>query len=110
MASEMIQIQKPSPPAIVGELSPIVKAAQQFEVKDVETNGTALQRFKLLRDGEKRIADYFEPARKAADAAKKEILAARDGLIAPIAAARILSAPPTAAVTVTMTWPLASVT
>ena len=88
MATEMIQIEKPSPPALVAELSPLVKAAQAFEVVDVETNTTALQRLRVLRDGEKRIADYFEPARKAADAAKKEILAARDGLIAPIAAAR----------------------
>lgn len=84
----MIQIERPNPPALVAELSPLVKAAQAFEVTDVETNAIALQRLKALRDGEKKIADYFEPARKAADQAKKEILAARDGLIGPIAAAR----------------------
>lgn len=88
MSAELIQIQKPSPPALVAELSPLVKGAQAFKVLDVETNAIALQRLKALRDGEKKIADYFEPARKAADAAKKEILAARDGLIGPIAAAR----------------------
>lgn len=86
--SQMITIERPSPPAIVGELSPLVKGAMAFNVTDVETNAVALQRLKALRDGEKKIADYFEPARKAADAAKKEILAARDGLIGPIAAAR----------------------
>ena len=86
--SEMIQIEKPAPPSIVMELSPVVKAAQAFAVVDVATNTVALERVRDLRAGEKRIADYFEPARKAADAAKKEILAARDGLIGPIAAAR----------------------
>jgi len=88
MSAEMIQIQKPSPPALVAELSPLVRGAEAFNVIDVETNAIALQRLKVLRDGEKKIAEYFEPARKAADAAKKEILAARDGLIGPIAAAR----------------------
>lgn len=88
MSAELIQIQKPSPPALVAELSPLVKGAQAFNVTDVESNAVALQRLKALREGERKIADYFEPARKAADAAKKEILAARDGLIGPIAAAR----------------------
>jgi len=88
MATDLITIQKPSPPALVAELSPLVKSAQAFQVIDIDTNTVALQRLRVLRDGEKKIAEYFEPARKAADAAKKEILAARDGLISPIAAAR----------------------
>ena len=88
--AQMIQIEKPAPPSIVAELAPLVKAAQVFEVKDVESHGGALERIKALRAGEKRIEEYFEPARKAADAAKKEILAARDGLIGPMAAARTI--------------------
>src|SRR3990172_12622011 len=90
MASEMIQIEKPSPPALVAELAPVVAQANALVVADIETHGMALDRAKRLRDGERKIADYFEPARKAADAAKKEILAARDGLIGPIAAAPLL--------------------
>jgi len=87
-AVSMIHIEKPAPPAIVTELSPLVAAAKAFKVTDVDSNAAALERIKKLRAGEKMIEDYFEPARRAADNAKKEILAARDGLIAPIAEAR----------------------
>ena len=87
-AELMIQIEKPSPPSIVAELSPLVQAARAFEVADVETNAQALVRVRDLRRGEKMIADHFEPTRKHLDAAKKELLAFRDGLIGPIAAAR----------------------
>lgn len=85
---ETIQIEKPGPPAIVGELHPYVEQALGFRVVDVDSNAEALNIIKRLRAGEQRIKDYFEPARRAADKAKKEILAARDGLIVPIAAAR----------------------
>lgn len=88
MAAEMIRIEKPSPPSIVAELSPLVQAALAFEVSDVETNAMALERVRDLRRGEKMIADHFEPTRKHLDAAKKELLAFRDQLIGPIAAAR----------------------
>lgn len=87
-STQMIQIERPVPPTIVAELAPLVKAALAFEVVDLDTDGEALLRVKMLRAGEKRIEEYFEPSRKAAEAAKKEILAARDGLIAPIAQAR----------------------
>lgn len=88
--TSMIQIEKPGPPSIVAELSPLVQQAREFSVTDVASDGLALERVRSLRAGEKRITEYFEPARKAADAAKKEILAARDGLIGPIAAARAI--------------------
>lgn len=85
---EMIQIEKPGPPAIVAELHPVVEQALGFRVVDIDSNAEALNLIKRLRAGEQRIKDYFEPARKAADKAKKEILAARDGMIVPITAAR----------------------
>ncbi len=88
--SDMITIEKPAPPAVVAELSPMVTVAQEYQVVDVATNTVALERIKSLRDGERQIRDYFEPARKAADSAKKEILAARDGLIGPIQQARMI--------------------
>ncbi len=87
-AGSIIRIERPAPPAVVTELSPLVAAARAFQVVDVESHAAALERVKALRAGEKRIEEYFEPARKAADQAKREILQARDGLIAPIVAAR----------------------
>lgn len=84
----MIQISKPNPPAVVAEVAPVVAGAMEFVVSDVESNGDALARIMALRSAEKQIAEYFEPARKAADSAKKEILAARDGLAGPLKEAR----------------------
>lgn len=88
VAETGITIARPAAPAIVKELEAIVAEAQVFVVDDVESNAIALERFRALNAGEKRITEAFEPSRKAADAAKKEILALRDGLIAPIAEAR----------------------
>lgn len=86
----MIQINKPSPPAVVAELHPLVSGAHEFKVADIATNTVALERVKRLRAGEKEIAAYFEDARKATDAAKKEVLAARDGLMGPLREARTI--------------------
>lgn len=89
-SAAMIQIEKPAPPAIVQELAPLVAQAKAFPVANVDSHGEALERIKKLRRGEKMIADAFEPSRKAADAAKKEILSLRDGLIGPLAEARTI--------------------
>lgn len=86
--AKTIQIESPGPPAIVQELAPVVQEAKSFSVGNVESHATALERIKILRNGERAITEYFEPSRKAADAAKKEVLAARDGLIGPFAEAR----------------------
>lgn len=86
--AKVIQIESPAPPAVVQELAPVVAAAKAFAVTDVDSHGLALERLRILRNGERAIADYFEPSRKAADLAKKEILSARDGLIAPLSEAR----------------------
>lgn len=83
-----IQIDRPAPPAIVAELAPVVAEARLFQIENIESHAIALQRAKALRAGEKKIEEAFEPSRKAADTAKKEILTLRDSLIGPIAAAR----------------------
>src|SRR6266581_3130108 len=90
MGTEMIQIERPAPPEIVARIGPIVQAARSFAVVDVETNTIALERIRDLRGAERLIVEAFEPSRKAADAAKKEILALRDGLVGPISAARAI--------------------
>lgn len=87
-AESMIKIEKPAPPGMVATLAPVVLAARGFEVRNVEEHAKALERCKALRDGERAITEAFEPARKKADEAKKEILRLRDGLIGPIAEAR----------------------
>jgi hypothetical protein len=88
--TEVITIQKPNPPEVVARMAPIVEAARAFIVSDAGSHEIALQRFKECRAAEKAIEEYFEPSRKAADAAKREILAARDGLVGPVAEARSL--------------------
>lgn len=84
----MIQIEKPAPPAIVAELSPLVAAARAFRVVDVETHAAALERIKRLRSGEKGIEEHFARAKKSASDAHKEIVAAVSALLGPIAEAR----------------------
>lgn len=88
--AKVISIESPAPPSIVQELSPVVAAAKAFQVVDQDSHALALERIKTLRNGERSISDYFEPARKSADQAKRDILAARDGLIAPLAEARTI--------------------
>jgi hypothetical protein len=88
--ASVIQIERPAPPSIVQELAPLVAEAKAFEVPDVHSHALALERIKVLRSGERKILEYWEPSRKAADAAKREILAARDGLIGPLAEARVI--------------------
>lgn len=86
--AELVTIEKPSPPSLVNELSGVVKAAQDFTVDNMQAHAIALERSGVLRKGEKAITDYYEPTRKKFDEAKKELLRARDGMIAPFAAAR----------------------
>lgn len=88
--AEVVRIEKPAPPAIVAELTPLVEAAKAFVVVDVESNAEALERVKLLRAGEKRIQDYYEPARKSAEQTKKEILVLRDRPMGVFAEARTI--------------------
>jgi hypothetical protein len=84
----VILIERPGPPAVVAELAPVVQAAHAFEVTDVDTNAVALQRVRSLRLGERVIEDHFANAKKAASDAHKSIVAAVNGLVGPLAAAR----------------------
>lgn len=89
---EAITITTPGPEGagIVHELRPLVETARAHQISDVASHEVALHAIKRLRDGERRLGDLFEPARKAADNAKKQILALRDGLIGPLAQARAI--------------------
>jgi len=88
--SNQITIEKPGPPAIVEELAPVVQEAMNFSIVGIETHGHALERIKKLRIGERTIHDWFEPSRKAADSAKKEIITLRESMAGPIKQARMV--------------------
>ena len=85
-----LTIATPDGTAIASEMAPLVASARAMTVTDMDSHAAALGAVKTLRLAEKKIEDYFEPSRKALDAAKKEVLKARDGLIAPLTAARTI--------------------
>ena len=85
-----IVIATPDGAGIASEMAPLVAAARAMTVTDTDSHGEALSAVKTLKMAEKKIEDYFEPSRKALDVAKKEVLKARDGLIAPLADARAI--------------------
>lgn len=88
VSGEMIQIEKPGPPAIVAELAPLVARAKAFEVRDVESHAEALTVIRRFRAGEKGIEDHFARAKKAASDAHKELVRSIAALVGPIADAR----------------------
>lgn len=83
-----ILIARPDTETLQTEVHDLVAAAEALQIKNVDDHSFALETIKQLRQKEKRITDHFEPARKAADGAKKEILAARDLLVKPLSEAR----------------------
>ena len=83
-----IIITTPDGAGIAAEMSPIVAQSRALTVTDTDSHAAALTAIKALKGAEKRIELYFEPSRQALDAAKKEVLKARDGLIAPLTEAR----------------------
>jgi len=85
-----IVITRPDPSSLVAEASPFVDRAKAIVVTNTEEHSAALESIKALRGFEKKITEHFEPARKAFDTAKKELLLARDRLIAPIYNARVV--------------------
>lgn len=89
-AANVIQIETPQPTALVQEMAPIVALARSFDVTDKESDRLAQEYGQRLRRAEKAWTDYCEPARKAADEAKKKILALRDGILGPWAMARTI--------------------
>ena len=88
MGAESIQIVRPDPTALINEVAPIVQYARSLEVVDVDTDRQAQEIGQQLRRAEKKWTEMCEPARVAADQAKKAILSLRDGIIGPWAEAR----------------------
>lgn len=88
MASESIQIVRPDPTAMINEIAPIVLYAKSLDVTDVDSDRKAQEIGQQLRRAERKWTEMCEPARAAADQAKKAILALRDGILGPWAEAR----------------------
>lgn len=86
--SDSIVIARPDPSALVREFSPLAERARALVVSDQDSHATALESIKALRGVEKKLEEHYEPTRKALDTAKKELLRARDSMIAPFAEAR----------------------
>ena len=80
---DLITIEKPDMSALASEYKPLVDQAKALVVDSVETRVAALEGYKILKTAIKRIKEHYEPTRKALDTAKKEILLARDKMIAP---------------------------
>ena len=85
--SDSIIVSRPDASAIVAEASPHVATAQSIVVTTDDHRVSALGVAKHLRSLSRKITEHFEPARKALDTAKKEVLAARDTLTKPLDAA-----------------------
>ncbi len=83
-----IVIAKPDTTTLEQEAASVIERAQDLQITNQDEHAIALVTIKSLRNQEKAIAAHFEPVRKAADAAKKEVLRARDALVKPLAAAR----------------------
>jgi hypothetical protein len=86
----MITIEKPSPPALVAEMAPIVAAAREFNVVDIETDRIAQERGQILRRAERSGEDHFAKAKKSASDAHKMIVAAVASMVGPWAEARTI--------------------
>jgi len=85
-----IQIKKPDASEIVHRVDIQVREADGFQITSLGDHEISLLRERDLRIAEKALTDLFEPSRKAAQAAKTEILRLRDSQIGPIKAARML--------------------
>lgn len=70
-------------------MKPIVAAALEWKVETIAQHEVAMIRVKDLRSAERMITNAFERSRRAADTAKKEIIALRDKFIGPIKQARL---------------------
>ena len=86
--SNKIVITRPETETLEREARAVIVRAEEIQITTADEHGVALDMIKALREREKRIAEHFEPSRKALDSAKKEILAARDSLVKPLAEAR----------------------
>ncbi len=87
MSNEII-IARPDTAVLQTDVETAIAVAEAVQVTTAPEHGSALEMIRDLRDREKAITEHFEPSRKALDAAKKEVLAARDSLVKPLEAAR----------------------
>jgi hypothetical protein len=83
-------IAKPNAAAIVQEVSPLVEAAKEFQVSDIDSHRESQEREKRLRAAERAVHERFEPSRKKAQETKEEIIALRDSLTEPMKDARLI--------------------
>ena len=83
-----IVIARPDTTTLEQEAFSIIERARELQITNQDEHTIALVTIKSLRNQEKAIAAHFEPVRKAADAAKKEVLLARDTLVKPLVEAR----------------------
>ncbi len=86
--SNKIIIARPETETLEQEARAVIVRAGEIQITTADEHGMALDMIKALREREKKITEHFEPSRKALDSAKKEILAARDSLVKPLAEAR----------------------
>src|SRR5574340_1661633 len=83
-----IIVRKPDVSALAARSLEILPRAEAVVVETVEHHADALVLIRDLHSLEKEIIDHYEPPRRALDTAKKELLAARDALVDPVAKAR----------------------
>lgn len=79
------------PPEIEKEVSPVVDWAESLVILTPDDCAAAAARLKDIKGIGKRIADWFSPLKKSADAHKKSILDAERTLLEPLAQAERLA-------------------
>jgi hypothetical protein len=82
--NELVVVKSPDVVALASEWQPLVAEARALVVDSKESHGAAINGYRLLKIASKRITEHYEPTRAALEKAKKELLRARDGLLAPI--------------------------
>ena len=80
-----------SPDELKQEVEPIVSWARSLEIANQEDFEAAGQQLMGIKGMAKRIADFFQPMKKAADEAKKKILDQERSMSAPLAEAEALA-------------------
>jgi uncharacterized membrane-anchored protein YhcB (DUF1043 family) len=83
----LVKVAAVDPFPLVRECSPLMEAVDAFVIDSRETHLQAQVNYKTLRMTIRRVTEHYEPTRKALELAKKELLAARDQIVEPIAAA-----------------------
>lgn len=89
---QLVHVEAPETETVLQVTQPLIAAANAVVVIDRASHASALVQYQELKRMIKRVEEHFEPTRAALDKAKKELLKARDTIIAPIdAACRVLN-------------------